>query len=174
MTQEKNQVFTKLFDIYDLTSECSDLCPSGCSLCENKETLMLLPFEDEYICSESGKDQRDMYLKNQNGHCYQPPGFSCSNLGLTGACRIYQVRPFDCRSFPIVPKFGPDHAIDFYLAGSYCPLIDKLPEYFIRTTIECWESIFENLPNDWKNMYNRLNEHNYSNQIIDSGFQQSS
>jgi Fe-S-cluster containining protein len=166
----KNKIFSQLFNVYNLTDEFSNSCPSGCSLCEHKESLMFLPFEEEYILKETGEDQSNMYLKNQYGHCYQPFGFSCSMLNSIGTCKIYNVRPFDCRSFPIIPLFNlgeANNAIDFYLASSYCPIVKNLPENFINTTIECWKSIAENLPDDWKMEYNKLNKHNYSNQILD-------
>ncbi len=163
----KNQIVSKLYDIYKSTDQFSGMCPSGCNLCEDRETLMLLPYEEEFIREDIEKNKINMFLKDCCGYCYQPIGYSCSMLHPSGVCKVYQKRPYDCRSFPIVPRFKLDknNSIDFFLTNSYCPILNNLPKNFIKTTIECWRSIVGTLPDGWKIMYNKLNQHCYTNQI---------
>ena len=165
----KIEIHSKLTTIYEITDKFSGTCPKGCALCEDRETLMLLPYEDEFMHRNIEKKQIDMFLKNSSGYHYQPLGFSCSMLQSSGTCQVYPKRPFDCRSFPIVPRFSLDknNSIEFFLANSYCPILNTLPSNFIKNTIKCWKYIAENLPLDWKKMYNNLNQHCYTNQITE-------
>jgi Fe-S-cluster containining protein len=164
----KNQMLAKIAYIYKLTDEFSGSCPHACNLCENRESLMLLPHEEELIQDNSGKkDQSNMFLKNCYGYYYQPLGFSCPRLHSSGACKMYNKRPFDCRSFPVIPRFrlDKDNSIEFFLSNPYCPILQNLSNDFIKITIECWQYIAENLPIDWKATYNELNQHSYTNKI---------
>ncbi len=114
------------------------------------------------------KKQTNMFLENCCGYHYQPLGFICTMLQSSGTCQLYHKRPFDCRSFPIVPRFSldKDNSIEFFLANSYCPILKTLPSSFIKTTVECWISVAEDLPLEWKKMYNGLNQHCYTNPTI--------
>ena len=168
----KNEIFPKLATIHRLSDKYSGMCPSGCTLCEDRETLMLLPCEDEFIHENSEKDQTNMFFKDKCGFCYQPKGFACPMLHSSGTCKVYKTRPFDCRSFPVVPRFQLDksNSIEFFLTDSYCPILNNLSSKFIKTTIDCWQSIAENLPADWKIMYNKLNQHCYNNKIPEESY----
>jgi Fe-S-cluster containining protein len=161
----KNQMLVRLAYIYKLTDEFSGMCPPACTLCENRESLMLLPYEEELIQDNSGKKgQSNIFLKNDCGYYYQPLGFSCPMLHSSGSCKMYNKRPFDCRSFPVVPRFqlDKDNSIEFFLANSYCPQLQNLSSKFIKITIECWRYIAENLSSEWKTTYNKLNQHSYT------------
>lgn len=164
----KNQICSKLANIYKTTEQFSGMCPSECTLCENREALMLLPYEEEFINENTGKKQKEMFLKNCCGYNYQPLGFPCTMLQSSGTCQVYHKRPFDCRSFPIVPRFSldKDDSIEFFLANSYCPILKNLPSNFIKTTTESWIFIAEDLPLEWKKMYNSLNQHCYTNKSL--------
>ncbi len=169
----KNQTLARLAHIYKLTDEFSGMCPKTCALCENRESLMLLPYEEELIQDNSGKiDQNNMFLKDRCGYYYQPLGFSCPMLHSSGTCKMYHKRPFDCRSFPVVPRFQLDkgNSIDFFLANPYCPLLQNLSSDFIKITIECWRYFAENLSSDWKTSYNKLNQHSYINKVPEKYF----
>ncbi len=170
----KNQMLVRLAYIYKLTDEFSGMCPPACTLCENRETLMLLPYEEELIQDNSGKkDRSKMFLKNDCGYYYQPFGFSCPMLHSSGTCKVYHKRPFDCRSFPIVPRFqlDNDNSIEFFLANPYCPILQDLSRNFIKITSESWQYIAENLPFDWKATYNKLNQHSYTNKISEKYYE---
>ncbi len=170
---QKNQILAKLAYVYKLTDKFSGMCPDACMLCENRESLMLLPYEEELIQDNSTKkDQSDMFLENDCGYYYQPLGFSCPMLQSSGTCKMYHKRPFDCRSFPVVPRFqlDKDNSIEFFLANSYCPQLQNLSNNFIKITIDCWRYISENVPSDWKILYNKLNQHSYINKISGKGY----
>ncbi len=161
-------MLAKIAYIYKLTDTFSGSCPHACNLCENRESLMLLPYEEELIQDSSGKrDQSSMFLKNCYGYYYQPLGFSCPRLHSSGTCKMYHKRPFDCRSFPVIPRFQLDdnNSIEFFLANPYCPILQDLSNNFIITTIKCWQYIAENLSSDWKITYNELNQHSYNKKI---------
>ena len=162
---DKSQVLIGLEQIYRVTDELSCICPHGCRLCEDRETLMLVPYEDELMGIEN--EQSRTFLRDGCGYCYQPRGYSCKKLHSSGICTIHKKRPFDCRSFPIVPRFRLDkrNIIDFYLVDDYCPMLNEVSAGFIKTTIECWQSIIEHLPYDWKVMYNHLNHNCYRKKI---------
>lgn len=155
---DKNQMHSKLEKIYRITDKISCGCPIGCNFCEDRETLMLLPFEDEFMNIHL-EDDNEMFLRNENGFCYQPKGFKCSKLHDSGICTVHKKRPFDCRSFPVVPYFSLENknGIDYYLADKYCPILNDISRDFLRTTMDCWSSVVEFLPLDWKRLYNNLN-----------------
>lgn len=165
----KSEILNKLINFYKLIDGFSGMCPPECDLCEKKETLILLPHEEELMHEHIENKEPNMFFKTSCGYHYQPLGFSCSMLQSSGTCQIYPKRPFDCRSFPVVPRFRLDEndSIEFFLASSYCPILTNLPNNFIKTTIQCWISIAENLSLEWKRMYNNLNQHCYTNPPID-------
>lgn len=150
----------KFDKIYSKADRFAGICPDGCSLCEDEENLLLLPYEKEHISGSANTEL--MFHKDCDGDYVERTEPPCPSLQKDGTCSIYSNRPFDCRSFPIVPKFSIDSSdVEFYFARQYCPIVNKLSSDFIRMTINCWRAIEKDLSVTWKVKYNELNEHNY-------------
>jgi Fe-S-cluster containining protein len=162
--KNKGQIFSKLSKIYTLTDEFS-FCPVGCNLCEERENLLLLPYESEFIAKGCGTSGAIAFGKLRFGICWEQVNQPCPMLKRDGSCAVYSKRPFDCRSFPIVPRFPlKQPRVEFFMANvPYCPTKEAFstPEFTI-TTIRCWLDIVQFLPDKWKKRYNYLNRHSYS------------
>ncbi|MDO8532409.1 MAG: hypothetical protein Q7T26_09680 [Dehalococcoidia bacterium] len=162
---DRERLFRKFALAYRLTDPFSGICPDDCRKCEERESLMLLPYEEEFIraqfAGQSGRVPADFPQAVVTvGKCRLNVGYApgdaapCPMLEqATGFCAIYTSRPFDCRSFPLVPYFRADGGVDFKLAR-YCPIATRVSEEFIRVTREMWETFLEDLPLGWRRLYN--------------------
>lgn len=159
----KSHILPILKQIYNETNKYSAICPANCDKCEDREDLLLLPSEEEFIIQNQPSSK--FCIKDEDGFCYIKDDSPCPKFNSNSKCDIYQFRPLDCRSFPVVPRFSlvNSTSIDFFFANSYCPLIKnkELSKEFIKTTIYCWKSIVIYLPLKWKELYNNLNGHSY-------------
>ncbi|MCH8853011.1 MAG: hypothetical protein IID41_10220 [Planctomycetes bacterium] len=131
------------------------ICPRDCSLCEEKETLVLIPGEAETIAEEVGADAAVKgsllrMLKDADGSDKACP-MQCTACK---SCEIYPTRPIDCRSFPVVPEFSADGRVQVRVSRSYCPIADDLPDGFVQTVQRVWQELSPHLPDDWKRRYN--------------------
>ena len=160
----REYIFQRLEEAYLLTQEFDYLCPRGCRACEENEGIVLLPYEHLFIRSKArslGMEyipsfmyhwilvcQKHLYIGYQN---------ICTTCGaLKGKdCAIYQVRPLDCRSFPVVPIFSTNDTIEFQFSA-YCPISQKLPPRFISTIENIWISLLPSLPKNWRELYNEV------------------
>ena len=159
---KKDQIFSRLSKIYKLTNGFS-FCPMGCNLCEVRENLLLLPYEDEFIARVCGNLDSLAFGKRQFGVCWEQENQPCPMLKRDGSCAIYSMRPFDCRSFPIVPRF-PLKRVEFFMADiSYCPVKEMFSmSKFMGTIMQCWLDVVHFLPDKWKKRYDYLNRHSYN------------
>ncbi|GEM_PF-1258233 len=162
---DRERLFRKFALAYRLTEPFSGICPDDCRKCEERESLMLLPYEDEFIKSQLA-EQAGRFPANfpravvTVGRCRLNVGYAAGDAEpcpmleqSTGFCTIYSARPFDCRSFPLVPYFRADGGVDFKLAR-YCPIATKVSEEFISVTRRMWETFMEDLPMGWRRLYN--------------------
>jgi len=160
--EKKDQVFSRISKIYKLTDGFA-FCPRGCNLCEEMENLLLLPHEDKFIARTRGKLETIAFEKRRFGVCWEQVNQPCPMLKRDGSCAIYSTRPFDCRSFPIVPKFLLKQSrVEFFLANvAYCPAKEMFSTEFISTTMQCWLDVIQFLPDKWQKRYNHLNRRSY-------------
>lgn len=162
---DRDRIFQKLEIACDLTDRFSGVCPEGCTQCEERESLLLLPYEDELIKLHLAREGRPspstfQQLSLRVRQCKVSVGYSqgggppCPMMERgTGMCAIYKARPLDCRSFPLVPRFLDNGGLDFYLAR-YCPIALRLSPDFIRVTKQVWQMLLEDLPLWWRRLYN--------------------
>lgn len=149
---------------------CFEHCPE--CLCERSanEKIYFLPFEMEYIQKRTGIDLKTTgafwtieipVSDTINGEEQKLPvglkdkHHTCPFLSEDNRCTIYKDRPFDCRSFPLMPTFH-GNKVEFELEG-YCPLVQVLGEGilsdFIKLYTRIWYKIAQKLPNSWKELY---------------------
>ncbi len=122
----------KLFN-YDLD------CPSGCTICEDGP-LIFLPGEIDFVsvmCDISKEilakptdiNGKEVWVCNDNP-C---PFYKC------GRCVNRDFRPFDCRSYPVIPYLK-DGKLDVKLDKT-CPLVQqkKMGQGFLGDAKKGWE-----------------------------------
>ena len=146
----------------------SGFCPASCRDCEPNESLMLLPFEEEIIAERliaAGKEPVT-FRHDDSGFLVEPDNHICTMLNPSGTCSVYDHRPLDCRSFPVVPRFSlSNDDVAFYLADAYCPLgktPSLLPDGFVRDVEKMWQLLAPMIERSWKAEYNRKNAKAYT------------
>lgn len=157
----KHQFFQLIERVYRLSEPAVMDCAGSCDgACETKmtETVLFLPFELEYILDKEGLQENPFQEVQLPSGRYGMMDYhqNCPFLIYKG-CGIRPVRPFDCRSFPIYPRFSGSalDCLEFHLAP-YCPLKAKLSASYIDYIVEGWKILLPHLPPDWKDFYNSL------------------
>ncbi len=160
-TDQKNQMFALIEKVYRLTEPAVMDCAGSCDgACETKmtETVLFLPFELEYIMERASLKESPFQEITLPSGRYGMMGYekNCPFLIYKG-CVIRSLRPFDCRSFPICPRFvgSSRDRMEFYLAP-YCPLKDDLSSEYIACIKKSWEVLLPHLPSDWRRFDNSL------------------
>ena len=132
------------------------ICPRDCNLCEERETLVLVPGESRLIPTAltDVPDQRRRLLQvlDASDSSNEACKLQCSTCN---SCRIYASRPVDCRSFPAVPDFdlkGNDVRVN--VSRSYCPIADELPAGFVEAVRCAWQVLSPFLTTEWKKRFN--------------------
>lgn len=148
-------------------SSFDHICPLGCNVCEEKETLVLLPTEetfwmypDDYISAFRITSQGYLYILESDEHCPFFNGTICSD---------YDHRPIDCRIHPLYPVFNiNDNTFLMGIASSYCPMANSLPREFIMSAIKVCTMLNRKAPLQWKKLYNEINlrEPQYGDAIL--------
>ena len=158
---QRDEMFSLIERVYRLTEPAVMDCAGSCDgACETRmpETVLFLPYELEYILDKLGaKESPFQEIKLPSGRYGMMDYHRNCPFLLYKGCDIRPFRPFDCRSFPIYPRF-PDSAVpsvEFYLAP-YCPLKENLTPQYIQCIKESWETLLPHLPSDWKTFYNSL------------------
>ena len=152
--------FRIIEDLYARTRQAFLPCHRACPdlLCEttDSERVLFLPSELEYIRNQLRlpSDPFETVLIGNQTYGYMSGKRDCPYFK-SPHCQIHDFRPFDCRSFPILPRFDPKGSVDFFLSP-YCPLSDKTGTQFIRLITSCWEGLASDLPGAWKDHYNLL------------------
>jgi Fe-S-cluster containining protein len=163
--------FALLAQIYQETEArvselpCFDYCPD--SICERDEKVFFLPFEMEFIAERTGLDLKSTgafwrlkipVLSGSADGQSVSIGLKdrhriCPFLNEDNACALHRNRPFDCRSFPLLPTFYSDGSTSFELR-EYCPLVQVLDlKYFIELYKRLWGFLSPRLPMGWKYLY---------------------
>jgi len=165
-TRLRTEWFTLIDRLYDETKKsslpCSEYCPN--CLCEKDEKVYFLPFEMEYISEITGIDLKasgffwtmDIPYQGQNlPIALKSKQQICPLLSEDNQCTIHENRPFDCRSFPLMPVFN-NEQLSFELE-IYCPLVnvqvDAQLKHFIKLYTRLWTSLVRRLPDSWKYLY---------------------
>jgi len=157
MRETKKEKFFRIYEIVYNMTEMSDLpCFSVCDgICENIESAYFLPFEDEFI-QRKLKLSKNPFKKIKNKEWINsmvsieekgPVEKHCP-FSVNQFCTIHEVRPMDCRSFPIIPYF--DKSLKFFVA-EYCPLKGKVPKNFVKMMKKAWRILFPYVPS-WESI----------------------
>ena len=161
------QAITELDNLQCLT-RCSGRCcpqvmtdkPPGYAVAG--QIVILLPFELEYLLSTTNAT-RDQFGTMQIEILPDTPldigiinnQSLCPYLSSNNQCGIYLNRPFDCRSFPLVPIFGIQEKIRFEVEAT-CPSSSTLSSPFQLQMKKLWTEIQDVLPISYQQLYNDL------------------
>ncbi len=172
INKPKEYWFTLLEQIYEETQTivselpCLKYCPECICERQEREKIYFLPFEIEFMHQETGigsdKNSDNFWMIELPTFENQTLSFGlksklqdCPFLSETNRCTIYANRPFDCRSFPLMPIFT-KNTIDFELE-EYCPLVNAehtfLLNDFVTLYKRLWQLLEKRLPMSWKVMY---------------------
>lgn len=144
---------------------CNGIFCGECEKAEAPENIALLPYEDVYIYRRLKAAGIHVPMSRIKLISTRPKCPFLSN----GRCSIRQSRPFDCRSYPIVPRFFGTHEIDFYLS-EICPATRDVPRDFVALMKRLWKRIVPDLPEQWRVKYNTRNSHGRY-RAVDAPFQ---
>jgi Fe-S-cluster containining protein len=155
---DRNIWFRIIADLYSRTSQTIIPCHNACPdlLCEttDAEQVLFLPYELNYIQDQLKLFSNPFEAVALNGPAYGFMSGICDcPYFKSPECLIHNLRPFDCRSFPILPIFNPDGSVDFQVSP-YCPLSCKLAPDFFQLITSRWRDITPRLPEAWKVYYN--------------------
>jgi Fe-S-cluster containining protein len=155
---QKNTVLKLIDDIYKLTDvenaeypPCQ-YCEGFCEKPELGEEVIFLPYEKEYICiqaqekglSDISCDKIDAVENNYVPLC----------PFLNHGCGIHKYRPFDCRSYPLIPFFKEDGYWEI-LFSKNCPYTQETSKPFFNIMVNSWKIISPFLSDEWKQNYNK-------------------
>ena len=125
--------------------------------------------EKEEIIAErlrAARKEPVTFRRDASGYLVEPDNHICTMLNPSGTCSVYDHRPLDCRSFPVVPRFSlSTDDVDFYLANAYCPLgktPSLLPDGFVPDAQRMWRLLAPMIERSWKAEYNRKNAKAYT------------
>lgn len=139
MQTERVQFFAPA-DLDSISDHCAT-CPSSKHCCYRAKTIVVLRDEVERIIDAT---RRPEVLEKQCDDVYiikKDAGQPCPFLTPHGTCGIYDIRPRDCRTWPITHADPPRHG--HYSADSNCPAVaaDVLPSEFLEHAIKTLWSI---------------------------------
>ena len=153
------ELFEKAYKITDSYPLDCTICPQR--MCEDQESVMLLPYENEYIKEKLNLKKlpfRTIKVGDEKigFESYKVP-CPCYNKK-SKKCGVYIARPIDCRTYPVVIYFTKTGKMRFGLADEYCPVAKKklVSKEYISIMKKVWK-MFENLlSKEWKEKYNEL------------------
>jgi len=151
--------------------ECATRCSARC--CPKSKALkniddavghvaIMLPFEMEYIRSKTNiNPSQFQYARIE----FTPDtainiGFMtsevpCPFLTANNQCGIYNIRPLDCRSFPLIPVFNPEGTINFRV-DKECPSAMTFSITYQTQLKKVWKELLPSLPMSYRMLYNQL------------------
>ena len=157
---DKGDWFKIIEEVYKITDKatmpCMEAnCGGSCEIGDISETVILLPYEMEYIsekCSVPLSSFKTMDIKNFGKIGIMDYDSICPFLTET-ECIIRPYRMFDCRSFPIVATWI-NGKMGFSFAKG-CPLNYTLSLSFKDKIIMAWNLLDPILPKEWKEYYDK-------------------
>lgn len=144
---------------------CFEVCPEARCETEGDEGVLFLPYEHEVASEYLDRDTTEMEgvytleLTTATGESLPVVALSgerrCPFLTPDLRCGIHEARPFDCRSYPVMPIFEADGRVLFYQAYfKHCPLGGKVSDEFRELMERLWREVNPHLPWEWKRFYN--------------------
>ena len=151
--------------------ECASQCTARCcpqSIARRDpayavgHVAIMLPFEMEYILSRTDVAPTQL----QHAPLELAPGITidigfvtrstpCPFLTTNYQCGIHDIRPLDCRSFPLIPVFSSNGTMTFRLDAE-CPSIREFSAAYQVQLRGVWEDLLSKLPINYRMLYFRL------------------
>ncbi len=125
-------------------------------------TMVLLPFELEYLLEKTDvavtvDDFNTWPLEISPGLIIQVGRVDlqkpCPFLQPNFYCRVYEHRPLDCWSFPLIPIIDPINGQPTLQYGPNCPSLSTLNPAFEAQLRSIWAEVFHVLPLKWVVQY---------------------
>jgi Fe-S-cluster containining protein len=122
----------------------------------------MLPFEMEYIFSKTHVEAKEI----QHTPVELAPGITIDIGFITSAkpcpflrdnhqCGIHEIRPLDCRSFPLIPEFNTDESLGFRVDKD-CPSLHTFSNPYRDLLKNIWMGLLSKLPMNYRVLYNKL------------------
>ena len=155
----KKEAFLVLDAVYGITGgssaeieRCRDCKGCPCETLEAGEYVTLLPYEAEYIYNRLRNAGREHLASLV--HKISEPGI-CPFLK-QGRCSIHDVRPIDCRSYPMVPQF--EGTKMHFAVSKMCPYWTEIGGQFVRLFKRAWLILGPLLNEPWCKGYALRNQ----------------
>ena len=167
LIQDLHQATTK--ENADL--QCASLCTARC--CPQVRShqdpnyavghvAIMLPFELEYICDQTNTSIEQFetadfeYSKNFDLSIgYITNKKPCPFLTHDYKCGIHNIRPLDCRSFPLIPVFQANGELAYKMDND-CPSVEFLSNKYQNLLKNIWSELLGHLPMEYRMLYNAL------------------
>ena len=130
-------------------------CSKDCQYCEENSSSQYLPGELEFLSKKFKVPKNKLATSYEfNGHTLwqiKPGVKGCCLFYKSGRCTKRNIRPLDCRSYPVIPYLE-DEKISVKL-DKKCPLVkqDKIKKYFIKQCLMAWQIVYP--PKWWLEIY---------------------
>ncbi len=172
----KQDWFQRLTTLYNSISESSGLeCETRCHgrCCPKQKTAqniaeaighvaIMLPFEREYIIAQTGispnliQSIRIPFSNNNELDIgFITNDLPCPFLTKENHCAIYNIRPLDCRSFPLIPVFEEDGTLNFRVDND-CPSVITFSSSYRESFQYLWLELLPHLPMSYRMTFNDL------------------
>ncbi len=163
-------------DIHHSTTEDSGLecatrctarcCPKAKTATDNASAVghvaIMLPFEMEYIRAKTPISSATLQLAPVEftadisvDIAYTTSASPCPFLTHNNACGIHDIRPLDCRSFPLIPVFNQDDSLSFRV-DQECPSTETFASSYNSQLQKIWHDLLPHLPMSYRMLYNQL------------------
>jgi hypothetical protein len=151
MNRKKKLSFGELYALVEYNMDC----PSECSICEDN-FMQLLPGEIEYLsdqCKISKTKIANKHILNGKTVWMIRNNEKDCNFYKCGRCMKREIRPLDCRTYPVVPCFK-NNKISARLSEE-CPLVksNSICKEFIKKAVKSWK--VANPPKWWMKIYEK-------------------
>ena len=147
-----------LREIHFILKPYDDICPCNCYLCEEHETLILLPNEEQLISKECELGKK--FIRHEDGFYYLDMTIDCPYFqreASGGSCQIYEWRPVDCRIFPFYLRFDiENNTCDLLRSNTYCPVAKEKLSSMERDVGKVIDLVNRFASKAWKITYNKL------------------
>ena len=148
-----------LREIHLILKAYDNICPCNCYLCEEYETIILLPNEDKLISKQFKLGKK--FIRHEDGFYYLDMSVDCPHFrreDSRSSCEIYELRPVDCRIFPFYPRFNIDNnTYNVLRSNTYCPVAKEELFSMERDVGKVLDLVNKFASKAWKVTYNRLN-----------------
>ena len=144
-----------------------NICLCNFYLCEEYETIVLLPREEKLISKTFELEKK--FIRHEDGFYYLDMTIDCPYFqrgASRNSCQIYEWRPIDCRIFPFYPRFDIDNnTYNLLRSNTYCPVANKELSSMERDVGKVIGLVNNFVSKAWKTAYNKLNHQRLCNNL---------